>query len=58
MNKQVNINEPNCQTTLWGTSYPELLAIKKVRDPADVFWCFPCVGSEGWEVFGGLLCLV
>jgi hypothetical protein len=58
INNQANINEPNWQTTFWGTNCPELLAIKKERDPADIFWCFPCVGSEGWEVVGDLLCRV
>jgi hypothetical protein len=42
----------------WGTNYPRLLAIKKKVDPDDVFWCRACVGNEGWEELGGLLCQV
>ncbi|KAF5675780.1 6-hydroxy-d-nicotine oxidase [Fusarium heterosporum] len=41
--------EPDWQHTFWGSNYERLLAIKKSIDPEDVLWCFPCVGSEGWE---------
>jgi hypothetical protein len=52
------MNEPNWQTTFWGANYPALLAIKKLRDPNNVLWCYPCVGSSesGLKVVGDLLC--
>ncbi|KAG5662014.1 hypothetical protein KAF25_004253 [Fusarium avenaceum] len=51
--------EPNWQHTFWGSNYERLLAIKKAVDPEDVFWCFPCVGSEKWEQkSNGRLCRV
>jgi ribonuclease T2 len=30
----------------WGTNYPRLLSIKQHYDPAGVFWCHNCVGSD------------
>ncbi|KAJ3520757.1 hypothetical protein NM208_g13582 [Fusarium decemcellulare] len=51
--------EPDWQHTFWGSNYERLLSIKKAVDPEDVFWCFPCVGSEGWkEHHDGRLCKV
>jgi hypothetical protein len=55
---QANMNEPNWQETFWGANYAKLLAIKKARDPNNVFWCFPCVGSETMKVVGDMLCKV
>ncbi|KAH8682868.1 hypothetical protein BGZ60DRAFT_479702 [Tricladium varicosporioides] len=49
-------NEPNFQHSFWGTNYERLLSIKKKVDPTDVLWCHPCVGNEGWEEVGGVLC--
>lgn len=40
--------EPDWQQTFWGAHYPRLLALKRKWDPAGVFWCRPCVGSELW----------
>ncbi|KIL88659.1 hypothetical protein FAVG1_07906 [Fusarium avenaceum] len=51
--------EPDWQHTFWGSNYERLLGIKKAVDPEDVFWCFPCVGSEKWEQkSNGRLCRV
>ncbi|RGP69085.1 6-hydroxy-d-nicotine oxidase [Fusarium longipes] len=51
--------EPDWQHTFWGDNYERLLSIKKKVDPDDVFWCFPCVGSEKWEQkANGRLCKV
>ncbi|KAF4962937.1 hypothetical protein FSARC_9010 [Fusarium sarcochroum] len=51
--------EPDWQHTFWGKNYERLLSIKKSVDPNDVFWCFPCVGSEGWkQKTNGQLCRV
>ncbi|KAF5019500.1 hypothetical protein F66182_8507 [Fusarium sp. NRRL 66182] len=51
--------EENWQRTFWGSNYERLLSIKKAVDPHHVFWCFPCVGSEGWEQEAdGRLCRV
>lgn len=55
---EADIQEPDWQTTFWGSNYAPLLAIKKLRDPNNVLWCFPCVGSETWHVVGDLLCKV
>ncbi|KAL7764154.1 hypothetical protein ACKLNR_005299 [Fusarium oxysporum f. sp. zingiberi] len=51
--------EPDWQHAFWGKNYEKLLAIKKNVDPDDVFWCFPCVGSEKWaQKDNGRLCRV
>jgi FAD/FMN-containing dehydrogenase len=39
--------EADWQHELWGDSYPRLLAIKRKYDPAGMFLCHHCVGSEG-----------
>ncbi|KAF4983056.1 hypothetical protein FZEAL_1456 [Fusarium zealandicum] len=51
--------EKDWQQTFWGANYDRLLKIKKKVDPKDVLWCYPCVGSEGWqEKSDGQLCRV
>lgn len=51
--------EEDWQETFWGANYGRLLAVKRAVDPADVFWCAPCVGNEGWEAGDdGRLCRV
>jgi len=44
--------EPNWQESQWGANYPRLLEIKQKVDPAGLFVCHHCVGSEGWSVDG------
>jgi FAD/FMN-containing dehydrogenase len=39
--------EPDWQRSFWGDNYPRLLAIKRAYDPANLFTCHHCVGSEG-----------
>ncbi|KAL1868863.1 hypothetical protein VTK73DRAFT_3443 [Phialemonium thermophilum] len=55
---EANPWEPDWQRTFWGDNYPRLLQIKRAVDPEDVFWCTPCVGSEGWEERENRLCRV
>jgi FAD/FMN-containing dehydrogenase len=38
--------EPDWQRAFWGENYARLLAIKRKVDPAGLFWCHHCVGSE------------
>ena len=40
------------QESQWGANYPRLLEIKQKVDPAGLFVCHHCVGSEGWSVDG------
>ncbi|KAF9879641.1 FAD binding domain-containing protein [Colletotrichum karsti] len=52
-----SVYEKDWQKAYWGENYDRLLRIKKDVDPDDVFWCEPCVGSEGWKmVDDGRLC--
>ena len=37
------------QTVFWGKNYAKLLQIKRKYDPAGVFYCHHCVGSEEWS---------
>ncbi|TVY64202.1 FAD-linked oxidoreductase patO, partial [Lachnellula suecica] len=55
---EANPYEPDWQHTFWGSNYERLLEIKRKVDPGDVFWCQPCVGSEGWEMRGNKVCKV
>ncbi|KAF2803188.1 FAD-binding domain-containing protein [Mytilinidion resinicola] len=48
--------DPDWKQDWFGDRYDQLLSIKKKYDPEDVFWCWRCVGNEGWEeVTGGAL---
>jgi hypothetical protein len=38
--------EPKWQTVFWGKKYERLLSIKKRVDPAQLFVCNRCVGSD------------
>jgi hypothetical protein len=45
-NYKASTDEPDWKRAFWGTNYPRLEAIKRKVDPANVFWCSPCVGSD------------
>lgn len=48
--------DPDWKQDWFGDLYERLLWIKKKYDPEDVFWCWRCVGNEGWkEITGGAL---
>ncbi|KAF9524796.1 FAD binding domain-containing protein, partial [Crepidotus variabilis] len=53
-----NLDEPNWQTTFWGSNYPRLKSLKKKWDPSGVFYARTTPGTEDWEVidFGRRLC--
>lgn len=42
--------EPDWKGAFYGSNYPELLEIKRDRDPWGVFWAQTTVGSDAWEV--------
>ncbi|CAO3565865.1 unnamed protein product [Mortierella alpina] len=42
-------NEPDWQTSFFGSNYKRLKAIKDKVDPQGVFACAKCVGSEDWN---------
>ncbi|KAF9888838.1 hypothetical protein FE257_008207 [Aspergillus nanangensis] len=47
-------HDPSWKEDFWGQNYAWLRSVKEKYDPDGVFWCYPCVGSEGWgEVTAG-----
>ena len=46
---EADANEPNFQTSFWGSNYPKLFAIKSARDPNGLFISRKGVGSENWD---------
>lgn len=46
---EADINQPDWQTTFYGTNYARLLSIKNRYDPDHIFWGPTAVGSERWE---------
>ncbi|KAJ0426773.1 FAD-binding domain-containing protein [Aspergillus carlsbadensis] len=42
-------NDPDYKQDWFGGLYDWLVSVKRVYDPEGVFWCYRCVGSEGWE---------
>jgi Berberine and berberine like/FAD binding domain len=38
--------DANWKKSYWGEHYEKLETIKKKVDPANVFWCSPCVGAD------------
>ncbi|EME88156.1 uncharacterized protein MYCFIDRAFT_26948 [Pseudocercospora fijiensis CIRAD86] len=50
--------DPDWKRDFYGAHYESLLGIKRLYDPADVFFCPTCVGSDRWEVMteSGQLC--
>ncbi|KAF2204847.1 FAD binding domain-containing protein [Delitschia confertaspora ATCC 74209] len=51
---EAEVNEPNWQQAFWGENYPRLLQLKKKWDPTGLFYVHHGVGSEEWEVRGGV----
>jgi len=49
---EANANEPDWQSVFWGSNYPGLLQVKNTWDPAGLFRCNRCVGSERWDATG------
>jgi len=45
-------HDTHWQEANWGTNYPGLLAVKRSVDPAGLFTCHHCVGSEDWSADG------
>lgn len=46
--------DPDWKRDWYGDRYHWLQTVKQEYDPDEVFWCWRCVGSEGWnEVKGG-----
>ncbi|KAL4888988.1 FAD-binding domain-containing protein [Aspergillus ambiguus] len=49
-------NDPDYKQDWYGDLYDWLTSVKSKYDPDSVFWCFNCIGSEGWEeVTGGTI---
>ena len=44
--------DPEWSESFWGSHYARLLAIKNAVDPAGLFTCHHCVGSERWDETG------
>ncbi|KAI9371230.1 hypothetical protein BJX61DRAFT_543879 [Aspergillus egyptiacus] len=50
--------DPEWREDWYGEKYDWLVGVKQKYDSEGVFWCWRCVGNEGWEeVTGGGLCL-
>ncbi|KAF5864046.1 hypothetical protein ETB97_008783 [Aspergillus alliaceus] len=48
--------DPEWKKDWFGDNYDWLVSVKRKYDPDQVFWCWRCVGNEGWEeVTGGAL---
>ncbi|KAL3473531.1 FAD-binding domain-containing protein [Aspergillus californicus] len=48
--------DPEWRDDWFGENYDWLVGVKRRYDPEGVFWCWRCVGNEGWEeVTGGAL---
>lgn len=45
-----DVQEPGWQNAFFGSNYEKLVAIKRKRDPWELFWAPATVGSEGWAV--------
>jgi Berberine and berberine like len=46
-------DDPAWKEDFWGPNYDWLRSVKEKYDPEDVFWCWRCVGSEGWAEDAG-----
>ncbi len=50
---ETDYHDPEWQATQWGaTNYARLLQMKEAYDPAGLFTCHHCVGSEKWDEDG------
>ncbi|KAF9525608.1 FAD/FMN-containing isoamyl alcohol oxidase-like protein MreA [Crepidotus variabilis] len=49
---EADVDEPDFQTSFYGSNYPKLLQIKKKRDPWRLFYATTGVGSEDWKLQG------
>jgi hypothetical protein len=47
---EADVEEPDWQSSFYGSNYQTLLQIKNKRDPLNVFWAPAAVGSEGWTI--------
>lgn len=45
--------DPEWKEDWFGSRYDWLKSVKQKYDPEEVFWCWHCVGSEGWEEVKG-----
>lgn len=45
--------DPDWKRDWFGDRYEWLRGVKRVYDPDGVFWCWRCVGSEGWHEVEG-----
>ena len=45
--------DPKWKEDWFGSRYDWLKSVKQKYDPEEVFWCWRCVGSEGWEEVKG-----
>ncbi|CAG8229306.1 unnamed protein product [Penicillium salamii] len=45
--------DPDWKEDFYGSRYNWLYSVKQKYDPDGVFWCYSCVGSEGWEEITG-----
>lgn len=45
--------DPDWKETWYGHQYDELKITKNEYDTYNVFWCWRCVGSEGWDEVKG-----
>lgn len=46
-------NDPDWKEAFYGNQYSWLESVKQKYDPEGVFWCYRCVGYEGWEEITG-----
>ncbi|KJK61767.1 FAD binding domain protein [Aspergillus parasiticus SU-1] len=45
--------DPDWKKDFYGDQYNWLKSVKQKYDPDEVFWCYRCVGYEGWEEITG-----
>ncbi|KAJ5197634.1 hypothetical protein N7449_008113 [Penicillium cf. viridicatum] len=50
---EADSDDPDWKEDFYGEQYNSLNSVKQKYDPDGVFWCYRCVGSEGWEEVTG-----